>query len=323
MSKNYRILSLDGGGIRGVITAYWLSKLEEIRPEVPLRERFDLIAGTSTGSILACGLAKGLKARDIVRLYRERGREVFPGTGWRIASRFERIFAEGTSAPKYDVKGISRVLKDNFGDTLFGDLHPDVLVVAYDTKGREATVMKNTKPEHKPLPVWEVCKASSSAPTYFPAHVMTIGSEEVPLIDGGVVANNPAACAIAEGVVANASKSLEEHIPIEQFVVASFGTGESTRPISAKQAKEWGALEWAIPIIQVLFDGSGDATNYIADKLIPKGRYFRFQTRLDKGYDDMDNTSVTNIDALLSVAAYHLSSEGGKDRLEQLDSLLK
>ena len=96
--------------------------------------------------------------------------------------------------------------------------------------------------------MWEVCKASSAAPTYFPAHILNLGGADVPLIDGGVFANNPTAGAIAEGVRINKALGNAGH-DLDEFVVASFGTGEATRPIEAKQALQWGALEWAVPIV--------------------------------------------------------------------------
>ena len=97
-TKRYRILSLDGGGIRGIITAVWLDRLEQALGG-PLRQHFDLIAGTSTGGILACALARGTEAAKIVDLYRDRGREVFPDQAARLWSRITRTFSQGLSAP--------------------------------------------------------------------------------------------------------------------------------------------------------------------------------------------------------------------------------
>ena len=128
------------------------------------------------------------------------------------------------------------------------------------------------------------------------------------MIDGGVVANNPTACGIVEAVRANAEKS--SGVDLESFVVASFGTGRATRAISISEAQEWGALEWAIPIIDVLPDGASDAVHYVSRHLIPEERYFRFRTRLDKAYDNLDDASETNINALVNVA----------ERRELLDS---
>jgi len=317
-NRRFRILSLDGGGIRGLMTAVWLQALEK-KLGSPLHEHVDLVAGTSTGSILACGIAKGLRPKDIVDLYENHGREVFPGRARRLWGRATRLVSEGVSAPKYDDEGLERVLRREFGNELFGDLQiKPTLVTAYNVSTREAVVFKNTKSEHEQLAVWEVVKASASAPTYFPAHVTRVEGVLSPLIDGGVVANNPVACAIAEGLRVQG----DDGCGLEDFVVASFGTGQSTRSISIEDSQEWGALEWAIPVIDVLFDGASDANDYVARQLIPAGRYFRFQTGLSDAYDDMDNADKTNLTALKALAQRYLRRAEVREKLDQLAALL-
>jgi uncharacterized protein len=319
--KRYRILSLDGGGIRGLISALWLQRLEAELGS-PLRDHFDLIAGTSTGAILACGVATGMPAEEMVQLYRRNGREIFPALPSRLWSRVGRVFSEGVSAPKYSDQGIKAVLQRVFGDTTLADVPAAkvLLITAYNTLARDAVVIKNRNPAYAQLKLWEVAKASAAAPTYFPAHVLDFGTHSAPLIDGGVVANNPTACAIAEGVRVNGERP--EGCKLDDFIVASFGTGESTRPIGAAEAREWGALEWAIPIIDVLMDGAGDATDYVASYLVPKDRYFRLQTRLDTAYDDLDRADATNLNALANEAHAYLEREG-KHKLKRLAALLK
>jgi len=321
--KQFRILSLDGGGIRGVITATWLTELEE-RLKRPLREVFELVAGTSTGSVLACAVAHGIPAKDILNLYVNNGREVFPPAVARRWDRMVRMFTQGVSAPKYDPKGLEKNLRRQFGDDLtLKDLPMQVIVVTYNTLGRQALVLKNTKAEHKDLLVWEVCMASSAAPTYFPGHPLTIKGVTLPVIDGGVVANNPTACAIAGAVRLNPKAKEENHVALDQFVVASFGTGELTRSITLKDTQKWGLIEWAANgLIDVLFDGSADAVDYIANQLTGPGRYFRFQTRLEEGYDDMDDASATNINALRARALDHLATADGSAKFENLVNAL-
>ncbi len=318
----YRILSLDGGGIRGLMTAVWLTELEK-QLGAPLRQHFDLVAGTSTGSILACGVSHGIPAEEIVDMYVKRGRDVFPGTASRLWSRVRRTFREGVSAPKYSPDGLQKVLKRVFKEASFGKLAiKPTLVTSYNTLTREAIVFKNTKAAYQSLKIWEVCTCSSAAPTFFPAHVLTLGRRKAPMIDGGVVANNPTGCAIAEGLKVQRDKPEAERAPLAEFVVASFGTGATVRPIEIKDALEWGALEWAIPIIDVLFDGAGDAVDYIARQMIPESGYFRFQTELTTAYDDMDNADETNLNALMNLADMYLRGEGA-DKMKKLVSRLK
>jgi len=264
--RRHRILSLDGGGVRGVLSAVWLTYLE--KKSGPVADNFDLIAGTSTGAILACALAERIPASDIADLYRDRGREIFPTAGGRLWDRLGRTFTQGPSAPKYSDAGLERTLRDVLGRTRLGDLSegPALLVTAYDTFAREAVVFKSTKEEHADVPLWEAAKASASAPTYFPAHVTDVLGAASPMIDGGVVANNPVACAIAEAVKLNRRGNAAAVLP--RLIVGSFGTGESAREISIAKAREWGALEWAVPIINVLMDGAADSAHYIARQLI-------------------------------------------------------
>lgn len=325
--KKYRILSLDGGGIRGIITAVWLAALEEQLGGGKLSDHFDLIAGTSTGSILACAIAHGMGPQAIVELYREKGREIFPGRAARLWNRAGRLLKEGPSGPKYSDAGLQKVLSETFRKRnntplLLENLKTNVIVVSYDTLRRRAVVFKSFRPEHKKLSVVDVVKSSCSAPTYFPSHVFKFEGVQTPMIDGGVVANNPAACAIAEGIRLNREKKTDG-CQLQDFVVASFGTGEATRPITAEDSQEWGALEWAVPIVDVLFDGSSDATDYIARFLIEESQYFRFQTRLIRGYDDMDNADETNLDALVGLAQNFLSGTEGRRLLSSLAVTLR
>ena len=323
MSDSYRILSLDGGGIRGLVSAIWLDHLERELGS-PLRHHFDLIAGTSTGALLACAIGAGFPAERIVDLYRNDGQRIFPGAVARRWDRLTRTFSEGFSAPKYSADALEQVLRREFGEKTFGELTPaPILVTAYNTLTREAIVFKNTKPEHQRLLVRDLCRASAAAPTYFPAHVMTLARADAPLVDGGVFANNPTACAIAEGVRIQDEKPGPSRLGLDRFVVVSVGTGESTRPIDVDDARSWGALQWAIPIIDVLFDGAADAVHYIASQLVADGRYFRFQTRLDAAYDDMDDASATNLNGLASTAEAYLGLRETRDRMSALATLLK
>ena len=144
--------------------------------------------------------------------------------------------------------------------------------------------------------VRDVCRATASAPTYFPAHPLRVEGRDCALIDGGIVANNPTACAIAEALRKDAKVQ-----GTRDLVVASIGSGERTRPIDLRSAREWGAVEWAIPIIDVLFDGNAESVDYIARHVVGDG-YFRMQAPLTIGLDDLDDVSDTNIAALERLA---------------------
>jgi patatin-like phospholipase/acyl hydrolase len=317
--KMRRILSLDGGGIRGLVSCLWLAGVEDAltRTGKPgVLKSFDLLAGSSTGAIVACGLAIGLPPQQLAELYREQRHEIFPGMAGRLWSRAGRLFTQGVSAPRYDGKGLEKVLKKVFGAATLGQAKKPLLVTSYDTISRTPIVFKSFKAEHAELPMWEVCRASSAAPTYFPVHPMTVEGRRRALIDGGVVANNPTACAIAEALRKDARVD-----SAQDLVVLSVGSGERSRPIDLKSAQEWGALEWAIPIIDVLFDGSTDAVDYIAQHLVGDG-YFRLQAELLTGLDDLDDVSATNVAALETMAKDYLFHADTQAKLASLASRL-
>lgn len=297
-SKYYRILSFDGGGIRGLLSAVWMEELEA-KLGGSIADHFDLIAGTSTGSIMAAGLSMRVPAKRLKYLYLDHAQTIFPGRAARAWNRLSRLFSDGVSAPKYDGNGLEQVLRAVFGKTTLGELsiNPTVLTT-YNTLTRSAMVIKNNFSDYRSLRVWEVVKASCSAPTFFPATVVNINGAKCPLIDGGVVANNPTACAVAEGIAV--SKQTQRQL--NEFMVVSVGTGQTTRAISVEEAQEWGAIEWALPVIDVLMDGALDAVSYIASQLLEDKQYFRFQVPLDEAYDDMDNADQTNLNALMNLA---------------------
>ncbi|MBU8978128.1 patatin-like phospholipase family protein [Lysobacter sp. MMG2] len=310
-----RILSLDGGGIRGLVSCHWLAGVEDAlaRAGKPgLLKSFDLLAGSSTGAIVGCGLAIGLAPMELARLYRQHRHLIFPGMAQRLWSRAGRMFTQGLSAPRYDGTGLEEVLRKVFGDTRLGQSKIPLLITSYDTISRKPVVFKSFKPEHADLPMWEVCRASTAAPVYFPAHPMTVEGRARAMIDGGVVANNPTACAIAEAMRKDVRVD-----SAQDLVVLSVGTGERSRPIDLKSAREWGAIEWAIPIIDVLFDGNTDAVDYIAQHLVGDG-YFRLQAELMTGLDDLDDVTATNIAALEAMAQNYLQREETQNKLATL-----
>lgn len=317
--KARRILSLDGGGIRGLVSCLWLAGVENALGKAGkpgLLRNFDLLAGTSTGAIVACGLAIGLSPEQLAVLYREHRHAIFPGIAGRLWSRAERLLPQGPSAPKYDAAGLEAVLRRVFGATTLAQAKVPLLVTSYDTISRAPVVFKSFKTEHAGLPMWEVCRASTAAPTYFPAHGMKVEGRDRALIDGGVVANNPTACAIAEALRKDARVD-----SAQDLVVLSVGTGQRTRRIDLRSAQEWGAMEWAVPIIDVLFDGNADSVDYIARQLVGDG-YFRLQAELTIGMDDIDDVSATNLAALQVLARDYLLKPDTQQQLGRLAQLL-
>lgn len=252
-----RVLSLDGGGIRGVITAEMLANLQD-NLDKPLHEYFDIIVGSSTGAILALAVASGkFKAGELPNLYLEHGKKIFEKKWWR----------KGITRPKYDGRGLDRVLQNEFNGLSLGHTKAPVLITGYSVTTTQAIMFKNWKPEHSKLRMWEVARASAAAPTFFPAKKIRIAGKTHSVIDGGVVMNNPALCGASELLKLG-------HNPLNIHVV-SIGTGEQVSAISHSSAHKWGLGRWAKPLIPILFDGDSDAVNYVGRHTF--GRFDRYQ----------------------------------------------
>ncbi len=284
MPEPVKVLSIDGGGIRGIIPALVLAEIER-RTRRPAATLFDLIAGTSTGGILACALAKpdALSAERLVDLYEKEGPHIFSRSIWqRIRS------GEGLIDEKYDAGALDETLKRYLGDARLKDTVTDILVPVYDTDARRPEFFKSARAREDPtmdFPLQQVARATASAPTYFQPLLL----RGRPLIDGGVFAVNPGMSALAEVL---------RDSPGAAVVLVSLGTGQLTRPLPWEEVKDWGLLEWARPLIDVVFDGSSDVVDYQLTQVLGEGRFLRFQTELTTASDDLDDASERNLRAL-------------------------
>ncbi|HEY9834078.1 MAG TPA: CBASS cGAMP-activated phospholipase [Stenomitos sp.] len=321
MSNLIKILSIDGGGVRGIIPAKVLAEIEE-RTGKRIAEIFDLIAGTSTGGILTLGLAKAdergkpyYTASDLVSLYKEESEIIFPLT---LFSKFKALFNT-----KYSSKPLEQVLHKYFGETRLSEALTEVLIASYELKQCDPFFFRRFNAIEKPsrnFKMVEVARAACAAPTYFePLHLKTSDRTYV-FIDGGVFANNPAMFAYTEAKA--------RHKDATKFLVVSIGTGQLTNQLEYKQVKKWGQLEWAQPILSVFFDGISDAVDYQMNSLLSVENkttyYYRFQIglqelRKDIG-DRMDDASDENIAYLEDLAQRIISKED--KRLETLCQLL-
>jgi len=305
-----RILSIDGGGIRGLVPAIVLADLER-RAGRPAHELFDLVAGTSTGGIIACGLVHPTAPRSgeqLAELYREDGPRIFRlPLGQRIGTGF------GLFDERYGTDGIDEVLERELGDATLASARRDLLLTAYDLESRQPYLYKSWRPGAERQTLREAARATSAAPTYFePLRAVDPRTgERMSLIDGAVFANNPSLCALAE--------VRRRGLPGAPRLV-SLGTGELTRRIPHEEAADWGLAEWVRPVLDVVFDGVADTVDYQALHLLD-GRYDRFQVRLDRGasdaLDDAGPENVRRLDAL----ARRLLAERAAD-LDRLAGLL-
>ena len=332
--------------MRGLLTILLLEaleqELEELRPGTRVRDVFDRFAGTSTGSLIACGLAKGLSLEKLRELYEKTGTTIFSTIGVRflLQALFRRLFRLRLSLPLFSPLGLESVLRaeDVFPDhLLFGALPKPVLVVSYDAYNRKAVVFKSAAGSCKSaqLPVWHVCRSSAAAPVAFPAFLLREPSflaahrssdalegdldrsqtpDVVPMIDGGILANNPSLCAIAD--VLNEA----EGAGLNNQLLVSFGTGQAECRISPQQASLWGALDWSsivrgIPLYQVCADGSADLFDYICKALL-KDNYVRFQPLIDRNASPFQ-ADPRNLERIRTAADRYLKA-GGRAKIRCL-----
>ena len=319
-----KILSIDGGGIRGIIPAVILYEIEE-RTGKPISELFDLIAGTSTGGILALGLTKPdsnqkpqYTAEELIDLYTNEGGEIFSRSVWHRIRAGNDLIEE-----KYPSEGVETVLQRYFGGTHLKEALTDVFIPSYEIEQRTPWFFRSYAKDPKNEGEYDffmkdVARATSAAPTYFePAKLDSAGPQGYyALIDGGVFANNPAMCAYVEA----------RHVYKEEndILVVSLGTGQVTDRLAYERAKDWGIAQWAQPILNVVFDGVSHTVDFQLEELLNNAsndrRYYRFQTLLDKAEDALDDAGADNIQALKVVARELIEEqeEDLKDLCKQL-----
>ena len=272
--SRFRILSLDGGGVRGIIQAIVLERLSEKLPG--WRDDVDLIAGTSSGGLLALSLAHGLEPREIREFYVKKGPRVFDDS-W-----LDNLLDLGkTVGAQYDAKNLVRELRSIFGETTLGELRKRVLVTAFDLDNESVDpAERRWKPklfhnfpgrenDRREL-AYKVGVYACAAPTYF--------ASVDGYIDGGVYANNPSMCALAQS---QDSRYIKPPPRMKNVVLLSLGTGMSLKYIRGK-ALDWGYAQWARPIIEIMMDGVSGIADYECEKILKKN-YHRFAPAFPPG----------------------------------------
>jgi patatin-like phospholipase/acyl hydrolase len=297
VSGKKHILSIDGGGIRGIIPALVVAEIEA-RAGKPVSELFDVVAGTSTGGILAAGLTKpapdgngpAYRAMDVVDIYYKDGPSIFEPRPW--------PFRLGWARPKYPLGQLERSLKRRIGGHSLSDALCEVVIPTYDVKGRQPVVFTSERAYHSTVmdwPAWKVASATSAAPTYFPPVDLGDGPR-FSCVDGGIYANNPAMVAVA------AVSDAEAGVSPRECHVVSIGTGRSETPIDPSKADDWGAFGWVGPVIKSAMDGSSEIAHANALSTVGIDRFDRLQTNLQEASEDMDDASKRNMLALRTEA---------------------
>ena len=264
----YRILAIDGGGVRGVFAARILDRLQQ---QTGFLDRTDLLAGTSTGGILALGLASGLSPARMAKLYLDHSREIFDASLVRKVTT-----ANGVLGARYDNAALRKVARSVFGDRKLADLGKRVLIPTFDLDNGDgpaplpANALRTWKPKffHN-FPgedsdgqekAADVALRTSAAPTFLPTYQG--------YIDGGVVANNPTMAAVSLALhPTGAGKRIEE------LRVFSLSTGTISQYVSGDHA--WGAASWGIRLIELMIGGTSGVADYECKVILGPSRYFR------------------------------------------------
>lgn len=281
----YRILSFDGGGLRGVVTAVLLERLQQARPG--FLDDVALMAGTSTGGLIALGLRHGLSPAALRAMYLQHGAQIFDAGLWQRVRSLNTL-----GGARYPAGGRERVLRELLGaDTRLDQLAGPVLVTAFDLDPQAATpAQANWKPKlfHNlpgsdsdgAMPAWQVGMATSAAPTYFPSFDG--------YVDGGVYANNPAMCALAQTQDPRAGGP----VPWDDIRLLSLGTG-IVRTVVPGDTVDWGYLQWAPKLVALLSDGVSGIADYQCRMMLGARQYQRYAPFLPPEHNvAMDDVSA-------------------------------
>ncbi|MEG3929484.1 patatin-like phospholipase family protein [Microcoleus sp. D3_18a_C4] len=338
MAKYTRILSIDGGGIRGIIPAQVLvsveSKLQQKsgNPDARIADYFDLIAGTSAGGILTCiYLCPDAKnptrprwsAKDALNFSIESGRDVFKSSLWQKLTSIDGLIDE-----KYPGERLEQFFLENFRNCKLSELLKPCLISSYDIERRKAHFFDQIDAKEYPAQdyfIRDIARATSAAPTFFEVtKIRSLTNESYALIDGGVFANNPALCAYAE--VRNKFRIPDDRSDkgptAKDMVILSLGTGEAQKKYPYEEAKNWGQVEWVQPLINIMMTGVAETVNYqliqIYDAVERPNQYLRITPDLSREQPlPIDDASEEKISALLRI---------GKDQAEknneQLDKFI-
>ncbi len=282
-SRTWRILSIDGGGVRGYYSALLLARLCKERPG--WLDSIDLIAGTSTGAIIALSLALEMKPTDIAAIYAREADRIF------ATNLVDTVLdAGGLIGPRYDLRRYAAILRQVFRDTRFADLKRKVMVPAFDLSDDnpdparrrwKARLLHNLAgAEAVPdLLVRRAALYSSAVPAVF--------ATADGYIDGGVFAANPALCALTLSLD---STACPEPAQLDSVQLLSVGTGCSALHIEGERL-QWGLTQWARPLIGVMFDAGVGMVDYQCRQLLGE-RYYRLNPWLDGKKVELDDAAA-------------------------------
>ncbi len=285
-----RILTIDGGGIRGIYPAYILKRIHE-EFEINFCKFFDLIAGTSTGSIIAAALATDIPISEVLDLYEKQGRRIFN----------KQFFgAMGFLKSRYSQKPFKEILDNTFSDKTMSQTLTRLMILSTDIGNGQVFVIKSNYLEEfvrdKNIRIADAVLSSCSAPTYFNPTLV----KGYLLADGGLWANNPSLAALIEatGKMAN---------PIEKVKLLSIGTGIGNRYYSHRSLNKWwrksanlmGLIFYGPKLVEVILNLQSKSVQNMMGLLLNNSQYLRLNFESD---DKLSLDETDTMDDLKSIA---------------------
>ncbi len=329
--RKIRVLTIDGGGIRGVIPATILVYIERYfqeltqQPHLRLADLFDLIAGTSTGGILTCfylfpnqdkeaPFSSQYTTKEALEFYEKKGCNIFNASKKKTWLSLRPLF----DATSYHSEALEHILNEVFGEVPLSSLLKPCLITSYNMKEKQAVFFNSadSQKKHTDFLIKDVARSTSAAPTYFsPAFISDLkNAQKMVNIDGGVFANNPSMCAYSE-----CRKSVFPQVSYpsaKDILMLSLGTGGGQFQLhKVEKSNKWNILRWAKAMPDIMMDGAIDTVDYQINNIYSslEETFSRNYLRIDvppafRNYaSDMADASKKNIKAL---------KEAGKSTLE-------
>lgn len=275
--SRFRILALDGGGLRGIFGANLLAAVEG-KSGKSISDYFDLITGTSTGAILGVGIAMGIPAKQVAALYEERRHAIFGRPRWRGT----QIILGGA---RHDPTPLYTALQEVLGARLLKEARTRVCVPTLGAHDGKIRVLKTPHAKEYfvdgDLPAWRVAAASAAAPTFLPP--IALGREETAYVDGGLWANHPGLVGLIEAIKLGVSPDAVE--------ILSIGTGRNVISHAAPKLRGWGLLSWAKQLFELTISAQQRFTDVAIRTLQPRV-YIRLDFDLPPELAAMDDPAT-------------------------------
>ncbi|KAH0971396.1 hypothetical protein GBA52_023552 [Prunus armeniaca] len=326
------VLSIDGGGIRGIIPSILLafleSKLQELDgPNARIADYFDIIAGTSTGGLVTTMLTAPNKdnrplyeAKDIITFYLDHSPKIFPQNSANNLLTSITSVVRAVIGPKYDGKYLRKVINGLLSDLTLKQTLTTVIIPTFDIKYLQPVIFSTTDAKESALKnakLSDICISTSAAPTYLPAHYFEVKDSEgktrtFDLVDGGVAANNPTMLALSH-IYRETLKYNSEPIDATRLLVLSLGTGAAKfeEKYNATTASKWGLINWVFdngstPLVDIFGDASSDMVDIHVSTLFQsvhaKDNYLRIQDDSLSGEEaTVDIATDKNLKRLLEI----------------------